>query len=271
MQPGQCFHCNLWRFTCWGWIKKQFDRGGDISWDPPQPDEAFYIVGDIHGELFLLDRLLAKIGRDHRIVFVGDYVDRGRHSAGVLRRLLTLSADPATLVTCLLGNHEVMMLGFLRDPVMNSSWLRHGGRQTIMSFGVAGISERAEDQALLETRDRLAEAMGEDLIRWLGARPSVFQSGNLAVVHAAADPKLSMKDQKPERLIWGHPDFRRTSRLDGVWIAHGHNIVEDPVALNGVISVDTGAYATGRLTAAFVSPDRVGFVSAGPTRWFEQQ
>ena len=245
-----------------GWIKRRFDKGGSIPWDPPQPDEAFYIVGDIHGELFLLDRLLTKISRDHRIVFVGDYVDRGRHSAGVLRRLLDLSGDPAALITCLLGNHEAMLLGFLRDPVMNSSWLRHGGRQTIMSFGLAGISERAEEQALLKTRDRLAEVMGDDLIRWLEALPSVFQSGNLAVVHAGADPKVSMKDQKPDRLIWGHPDFRRIPRHDGVWIAHGHTIVEDPVALNGVISVDTGAYATGRLTAAFVSSDRVGFFSA---------
>lgn len=244
------------------WIKRQFDKGGNISWDSPQPDEAFYIAGDIHGEIHLLDRLLAKIGNDHGIVFVGDYVDRGRHSADVLRRLHELNADPASKITCLLGNHEAMMLGFLRDPVMNSNWLRHGGRQTITSFGIPGIPARSDEQALIETRDKLAEAMGDDLIAWVGALPSVFQSGNVAVVHAGADPNLPMTDQKQDSLTWGHPHFREIPRRDGVWIAHGHTIIEEPIALSGIISVDTGAYATGRLTAAFVSADGVEFVSA---------
>ena len=245
-----------------GWIKRQLDKGGTISWDPPHPDEAFFIVGDIHGEIHLLDRLLTKIGTDNRIVFVGDYVDRGRHSADVLRRIYDLNADPACSITCLLGNHEAMMLGFLRDPVMNSNWLRHGGRQTITSFGIPGIPVRSDEQALIETRDKLAEAMGDGLISWVGALTSVFQSGNVAVVHAGADPSLSVEDQKQDSLTWGHSNFRKVPRRDGVWIAHGHTIVEEPVALNGVISVDTGAYATGRLTAAFVSSAGIEFVSA---------
>jgi serine/threonine protein phosphatase 1 len=245
-----------------GWINRQFDKGGNISWDQPHLDESFFIVGDIHGEIYLLDRLLAKIGNNNRVVFVGDYVDRGRYSADVLRRLYALNADPACSIICLLGNHEAMMLGFLRDPVMNSNWLRHGGRQTITSFGIPGIPAGSDEQALLETRDKLAVAMGDDLISWVGALPSVFHSGNVAVVHAGADPNLSMTDQKQDSLTWGHRNFRKIPRQDGVWIAHGHTIVEDPVALNGIISVDTGAYATGRLTAAFVSSAGIEFVSA---------
>ncbi|MEP2095081.1 MAG: metallophosphoesterase [Paracoccaceae bacterium] len=245
-----------------GWLKNQFNERGSISWDPPQPDEPIYVVGDIHGQIHLLDRLLAKMGSEHRIVFVGDYVDRGRHSAKVLRRLFALSTDSAFPITCLLGNHEAMMLGFLRDPVMNSSWLRHGGRQTIASFGLPGIPQRSDERALLATRDHLAEFMGDGMIRWLRTLPSVFQSGNLAVVHAAADPTVSIPEQKADRLTWGHPDFGRVARKDGIWIAHGHTIVEEAVAVDGIISVDTGAYATDRLTAAFVTSDDVEFICA---------
>ena len=88
------------------------------------------------------------------------------------------------------------------------------------------------------------------------------QSGNVAVVHAAADPALPMVEQSDDTLIWGHARFAQDVREDGIWIVHGHTIVHEPVAAQGRISIDTGAFATGDLTAAIVQPGSVTFQTA---------
>lgn len=243
------------------WIQKKLTGWPKFPLGEPHPDTPFYVIGDIHGCIGLLDSLLNRIQGDHPVVCVGDYVDRGTHSAQVLRRVRKLESDEPNRFTCLLGNHERMLLGFLEDPVGNAAWLRHGGLQTLDSFGVARVSEKSPDQNLTATRDSLARAMGDKLINWLGDRPLLFESGNVAVVHAAADPRVTMKNQSPRSLLWGHPAFRKRPRRDGVWVVHGHTIVDQPIMRNGVISIDTGAYATGQLSAAFVRNGAVEFIT----------
>ena len=227
---------------------------------PPRPDRPFIAVGDVHGRADLLRALEAKLADlppDWPLVFVGDYVDRGEESAAVLRHLMQEAPRPRV---CLMGNHEDMLLRFLEAPEAEARrWLRNGGLQTLASFGVGG----SPAQAPVAARDALVEAMGPEVIDWLRARPLHWQSGDVAVVHAGADPALPLGGQPREALLWGHPDFARGARDDGLWILHGHTIVEAPRAEGGRIAVDTGAFATGRLTAAVVEPGGVRFLGTG--------
>jgi serine/threonine protein phosphatase 1 len=219
----------------------------------PAPDMPVAIIGDIHGRSDLLRKALA--ANTVKTICVGDYIDRGEDSAGVLRHLQTRDD-----VTCLMGNHEEMLLNFLDDPARHGPrWMRYGGLQTLMSFGVTGASETSAAAALEMARDVLVEQMGDDLIAWLRARPNVYQSGNIVVTHAGADPARSIEDQDAQILRWGHPDFEKTARTDGNWIVHGHVIVDAPTQENGRINLDTGAYATGRLSAAHIANRQIAF------------
>ena len=234
------------------WIKGLITPKAPFA--PPAPEAPFVALGDLHGRADLLERALAKVP-DCQIVCVGDYIDRGDHSAEVLAML---QARPD--IICLSGNHEEMMLGFLDNPQkFGPRWLRYGGLQTLVSFGVAGASEGSNGAELVKLAKALGTAIGPDLIQWLRDRPTFWQSGNVAVVHAGADPKLPMPAQTTQTLHWGHADFDRVDRQDDIWVLHGHTIVDAPSADRGRISIDTGAYATGRLTAALVSEDGVEF------------
>ncbi|GGD29920.1 metallophosphoesterase [Sinisalibacter lacisalsi] len=217
------------------------------------PDERLAVVGDIHGCAALLDRLLDLIGADApaRLVFVGDYIDRGEDSAGVLERLHALARDDGAPAMFLKGNHEEMMLRFLDDPgAQAAGWLRNGGLQTLASYGIGGLGAAPDESRALKARDDLARALGPEKLAWLRGLPLSFVSGNVAVVHAAANPSKSIDAQSEQALLWGHPDFARTPRRDGLWVVHGHTIVDAVTAEAGRIGVDTGAYATGRLSAA---------------------
>ncbi|MAU52947.1 MAG: serine/threonine protein phosphatase [Roseovarius sp.] len=232
---------------------------------PIRPDQAFVAIGDVHGRsdlLFAIDEPLERQAGGLPVVFVGDYVDRGEQSREVLQLLMQATAQDPQRVTCLMGNHERMLLDVLDAPETHGArWLRNGGLQTLASFGVAPPQgPKNELDALLDMRAALAEAMGRAMIDWLRARPLAWQSGNVWVVHAGADPAQPMTQQAEEVLLWGHPRFRRELRADGQWVIHGHTIVETPQARDGRIAIDTGAYATGRLTAALVDPDGVRFL-----------
>lgn len=223
---------------------------------PVAPDAPFRAVGDIHGRADLLSRVLGRPGPP--LICVGDYIDRGPDSAGVLR---TLAQDPG--ITCLMGNHEEMLLAFLDDPEGHGAhWLRHGGVQTAASFGLNAPSDAVSAGALTGLRDGVRAAMGDDLVDWLRHLPSSWHSGNVAVVHAAADPARPLDAQAPDTLHWGHPSFPGTPRRDGLWIVHGHVIVPAPRIRGQVVSIDTGAWATDCLTVAYVDSAGIRFEMA---------
>jgi len=248
-------------------IKRLFSRKPEIAsvafTATPNPSRLLYVVGDIHGCDDLLNRLLEKIdedakGQPHDLVFVGDYIDRGEASAAVLKRLQCLSEQ--NHVTCLMGNHERMLLDFLNDPARyGRRWIRNGGLQTLASFGVGGITETASPEAMEKARDVFIKKLGP-LNGWLDNLRLSFQSGNVFTTHAAAHPQHSIKDQSDKTMLWGHGAFFRETRQDGIWIVHGHYVMDEPVSLDGRVSVDTGAYATGRLTAAKIENNNVSFL-----------
>jgi len=221
------------------------------TYPAPVVAEPLCIIGDIHGRFDLLRRLIDKLPAGHRIICVGDYIDRGEHSADVLQFLMQ---HPDIL--CLQGNHEEMLLHFLSNPVQNGrSWLDNGGLQTLASYKVPGVTAYMRTAEVTAARDRLLSHMGQDMVNWLSNLSTSHLSGNVLVTHAGADPRQPVDAQSDRVLQWGHPDFFRQTRRDGHWVVHGHTIVTAPAARNGRISIDTGAYATGRLTAVCLTGD----------------
>ncbi|WP_298259544.1 metallophosphoesterase family protein [uncultured Litoreibacter sp.] len=232
--------------------------------DRPNPETPHFIVGDLHGALDLLEHILEQIDHvignldlpDPKLVFVGDYIDKGPSSAAVLKRLHELATEFPENVTCILGNHEQMMLDFMEAPeARHARWFRNGAAQTLASFGIELPVEAewaATSNAIaMALRGQLGDAM-ED---WLRALPASVRSGNLMIAHAGADPARAVSDQSPRVLLWGHPEFLTRVRTDGQWIAHGHTPQEQATCTEGRISLDTGAFSTGCLTAAVVLPD----------------
>lgn len=220
---------------------------------PLRPNRLTYAVGDIHGRRDLLDQMIDEIEADADgargdLVFLGDYIDRGPDSAAVLKRLYRLELGNLT-VTCLMGNHERMLLSFLEDPAQGELWLRNGGLETIADFGPARRTS-VNGQSPMETlRVQLQEVIGTDMLDWLRALPLSFLSGNMGCLHAMADPARAWEDQEERMLLWGRPSPNSAPRPDGIWLVHGHTIVDAAEIGPGRISVDTGAYKSGVLSA----------------------
>ncbi|NVO25218.1 metallophosphoesterase family protein [Donghicola mangrovi] len=228
----------------------------------PNLAEPLFVIGDIHGCLEQLESLLDTIwkrdGFDARIITVGDMIDRGPHSAQVLQKLVALQRVSGARLTCLKGNHEQMMLDFLAKPSENGlRWIQSGGINTLESFN---ISLQGQLTSLEDLADQLRARMGAELLNWLQRLPTFWSEGNVGVVHAAADPALPLDEQREDTLLWGHSDFRKQERPDGMWIIHGHTIVKEPRIRAGRISVDTGAYKGHPLSAAVIKNGTIDFL-----------
>jgi serine/threonine protein phosphatase 1 len=158
----------------------------------------------------------------------------------------------------LVGNHELMMLQFLQNPVDGRRWLRHGGYETLLSYEIADIGDLGDADQLRRIAEQLRDAMGPHL-EFIENLEAWHRNGNLLVTHAGAQPSLPPGEQPIDALVWGVPEFFRTRRQDGLWVVHGHTVVEEPSMHQGRIAIDTGAYRTGRLTALRANGEEVGF------------
>lgn len=230
-----------------------------------EPTTPFYAIGDIHGCEHLLIQLLEKLLQDDQaqLVFVGDYVDRGEGSAQVIELLFEMTTHTHPQTVCLAGNHEDMMINFINSPKQHGSrWLRYGGLQTLASYGISGITATSSGDILQEARNELVEKMGDPILTWLQNLPKYWLNGNVAVVHAGADPDLPIESQQAHILKWGHEAFHKQSRTDGIWVVHGHNIVDEAKIESGRIAIDTGAYVTNQLTAVYIDSEIVRFIQS---------
>lgn len=248
--------------------RRQIGSGAGV-FAPPEAGGPTYAIGDVHGRHDLLGRLLERLIEDcarrgvyPKLVLLGDYIDRGEHSRGTIGLLMELARIEEIETVFLMGNHEHMLLRFVGDPSTGSQWLKHGGLQTLHSYGIGSLPgdlrDRREGGRL---RDRLVAALGPHLGFIEGLAMS-HRAGNVLFTHAGADPALPPEQQDPATLLWGSERFREAERSDGVWVVHGHYVVEQPSAACGRIAVDTGAYYSGRLTAARIEGGEVSFVSS---------
>lgn len=216
-----------------------------------------YAVGDIHGRADLLAHLLTQIedsarssvARRRVVLFLGDYVDRGPDSRAVLQRLID-GPPPGWQWIFLRGNHEDMMLHFLGDLSYGPAWLRNGGLATIDAYagtahagtGLDGLDPSALQELLLRHlppahRDFLADL------------PCCHGEGDYFFVHAGVRPGVPLERQQPEDMVWIRGPFLRSAADHGKIIVHGHTIAAEPEVCANRIGIDTGAYASGRLTA----------------------
>ena len=219
------------------------------------PGTRVYAVGDVHGELAALTRLVAEIREDAAgavverqvLVFLGDYVDRGLDSRGVIDFLL---ADPAPgfETVFLKGNHDAWLLAFLDDAGAGPGWLDAGGQATLLSYGVAlpsGVRGAARFQRL---REALALALPAGHRAFLERLELRHVEGDYVFVHAGIRPGVALESQQEQDLLWIRDEFLHDRSKHGKVVVHGHSVTDRPEILRNRIGIDTGAYATGRLT-----------------------
>jgi serine/threonine protein phosphatase 1 len=214
-----------------------------------------YAVGDVHGclsQLIALERQIeadaAGVQGEKWIIMLGDYIDRGPHSAQVIEHLL--QTPPASFRrVCLTGNHEQMMLDFLADPATYGYWLDEGGTETLQSYGVDLIS----NEGLRHPKERIPG----NHIEALHDMPISLSLPGWLFVHAGIRPGLSLSAQSDEDLIWIREPFLTSALAKGARIVHGHTPAAQPVVTRYRICVDTQCFRTGRLTAARITPDGV--------------
>jgi serine/threonine protein phosphatase 1 len=219
--------------------------------------ERIYAIGDVHGHLDLLKALLVKIdedaskrppGRQIRLIFMGDYIDRGDQSSEVIAFLIHLQQQCGEHVVFLAGNHEAALLSFLNDPSKGRDWLNWGGKQTLASYGVAPPLGNFGPADLVAVRDALAHAMA-DHAEFLHGLARFTTSGSVVFAHAALDPAYPLEQQPDAALLWGKVTGKARSGLPNYRLVHGHFPSAKPVSTPHHICIDTGAYYTGTLTA----------------------
>lgn len=229
-----------------------------------------YAVGDIHGRSDLLADMIALLEKrsidDARlagppiVIFLGDYVDRGHDSAGVVG-MLAVGKPRHCECRYLRGNHEQSLMAFLENPMANRGWLLQGGAETVMSYGVRPPPFNGSAEAWRQAADELRARMPAAHLEFLNGLERYIELGDYAFVHAGVDDTRSLADQPDEALYWSRDSFLSSKRSFSHRVVHGHTPVDRPYADARRIAVDTGAYASGTLTAARFEGEALTFLS----------
>ena len=245
------------------WLRRLLEKDA-----PPSAPEGMrlYAVGDIHGRLDLLDRLLDKIGEDaaaankrNSIIFLGDYIDRGPDSKGVIDRLIALDL-PGWEKHFLRGNHDQTVLDFLEQPEFYSAWRGFGAADTLLSYGVHP-PRFDKEEAFAEARRDFANKLPAAHRNFLDGLKYLHIAGDYVFVHAGIRPGIALSRQVPDDLLWIRDDFLLSELRHEKIVVHGHTPSDQPVRRINRIGVDTGAYATGCLSAAVLDGQDCGFLS----------
>jgi serine/threonine protein phosphatase 1 len=224
-----------------------------------------YAIGDVHGCLDELNRLLDAIEKDllgrnvrAQLIFLGDLVDRGPNSAGVIERVLQgrLPGDDSLF---LMGNHEEAMLACADgDTGTYGKWLQYGGLQTLESYG---ITEREVFGRRFDLARAMRDAIPAAHIRFIRSFQDHMTVGDYVFVHAGIRPGRSLPEQASGDLRWIRADFLNSQADHGFVVVHGHTIVQRVEQHGNRIAVDTGCYLSGRLSAVVMEGSAVEVLS----------
>lgn len=247
----------LWLFS--PVFAKLFNRRKAAAVAPPSTGgRLVYAVGDVHGRLDVLEPLIEIIAADAislkpterpLLVFLGDYVDRGPESSGVVERILRLKRKTGFEVRTLKGNHEEALLQFLDDPAFGQTWAEHGGLATLASYGVFAPGARLEPEVWETLRQAFDQALPATHRKFYQSLELTIEVGDYLFVHAGVRPGVALADQLERDLLWIRGDFLQSNTDFGKVVVHGHTPMEEPQIMSNRMGVDTGAYATGVLTA----------------------
>lgn len=237
---------------------------------PPLPavptGTRYYVIGDIHGRLDLYAAMINAIEvddsnanpADTEIVLLGDLVDRGPESAGVIAR--TRTWQQSRKVRVLAGNHEEMFLAAFERPEALRHFLKHGGRETVLSYGLSKKQYAA--LSLEELFDLLPALVPEAEREYIAGFESMIGAGDYVFVHAGIDPDRPLNDQKRSDLLWIREKFlNHEGTLEKV-VVHGHTIFDRVMYCGNRIGIDTGAFRSGVLTALVLEGDQRRVIQA---------
>lgn len=216
---------------------------------------ALYAIGDIHGHSRLLQALLeparqeAADGGPVIVVGLGDYVDRGPDTPGVVDQLLDIAAAPGVQAHFLRGNHDQLLLDFLADHTLGPYWQRVGGQQTLQSYGVEPPDSPEAMDDWRDARDRFAASLPPGHLDFYRGLAFSFTWGDYFFAHAGAQPGVPLEQQTAQDLMWIRKVFLDDDRPFDRIVVHGHTPAEEAHADHRRIGLDTGAYMTGVLSA----------------------
>lgn len=227
-----------------------------------------YAIGDIHGRADLLGQLLDRIADDaagmtparyRTLIFLGDYVDRGPGSADVVETLL-FGLPAGFDARFIKGNHEAMMLDFLRGRAKPMPWLQNGGDATLASYGVDISRADTSDEWAERTRDSFAQLLPRGHLVFFDNLELMIEIGDYLFVHAGIRPGRPLDQQDPHDLIWIREEFGSYREDFGRLVIHGHTSGSEPIVRPNRICIDTQAWFSGRLTALRVYGDSRSFI-----------
>lgn len=227
-----------------------------------------YAIGDVHGHLDLLETMHHRISReiardrpgDWRIIHLGDYVDRGPNSKGVIDFLIAATARDSRNIV-LTGNHDVGFLDFLAYPDPSGLFARNGGPETAQSYGVQLHLD--DPVALREDHAELVRAVPENHRRFLRTLPYCASFGDFFFCHAGIKPGVALDRQDPQDLIWIRSEFLNYPDLHPKIVVHGHTPESEPEVMANRVNIDTGVYYSGRLSALVVDGADKRTISVG--------
>ncbi|MDE2301275.1 MAG: serine/threonine protein phosphatase [Sphingomonadales bacterium] len=226
--------------------------------------QRVYALGDIHGRADLFAKLIDAVEEDDArrnradraaettVVLLGDLIDRGPDSAVVLA--MAREWQRRRPVRILMGNHEEMLLQSLDDTETLKTWLRYGGRETMLSFGVDPQAYHAATYE--EVQAMMARHIPPDVIDFLASFESQLLIGDYRFVHAGIRPGVPADEQKRSDLLWIREPFLSHGGDLGAIVVHGHTISEEAEFHPHRIGIDTGAFISGVLSALGLEADR---------------
>jgi serine/threonine protein phosphatase 1 len=225
-----------------------------------------YAIGDIHGQRELLAQLIAAIEADDAqrgaarttIILLGDLVDRGPDSAGVIALARALAARRK--VRILFGNHEEMLLQAIESSEVLRAFLRYGGAETMLSYPIDAQAWHAA--TLEEARAMMAAAIPPEDLDFIRSFEDCVAIGDYLFVHAGIEPGIPIEEQSRVALRWMREPFLSHAGDHGHVVVHGHTISEQAEIRGNRIGIDTGAYRTGRLTALGLEGQRRWLLTA---------